>query len=75
MRRAGAWSLPECRFLPSRFAKETAACFIVRDASGQALAYVQCEDRVAFADGLSSAHSIPDADIGSISHMIRTSPG
>ena len=32
------------RFPPPWIAEETDACFIVRDASGQALAYVYCED-------------------------------
>jgi hypothetical protein len=32
--------LPDCRFPPPWSAEETDACFIVRDANGQALAYV-----------------------------------
>jgi hypothetical protein len=32
------------RFPPPWTIEETDACFIVRDASGQALAYVYCED-------------------------------
>jgi hypothetical protein len=32
------------RFLPPWSVEETAPCFIVRDANGQALAYVYCED-------------------------------
>jgi hypothetical protein len=32
------------RFPPPWIAEETDACFIVRDANGQALAYVYCED-------------------------------
>jgi hypothetical protein len=37
-------SLPARRFPPPWTAEETDACFIVRDASGQALAYVYFED-------------------------------
>jgi hypothetical protein len=33
-----------CRFPPPWIAEEADACFIVRDANGQALAYVYCED-------------------------------
>ncbi len=36
--------MPERRFPPPWSADETDACFIVRDANGQALAYVYCED-------------------------------
>jgi hypothetical protein len=32
------------RFPPPWSVEETAACFIVRDANGQALSYVYCED-------------------------------
>jgi hypothetical protein len=32
--------MPQRRFPPPWSAEETAACFIVRDANGQALAYV-----------------------------------
>ncbi len=32
------------RVPPPRSVEETAPCFIVRDANGQALAYVYCED-------------------------------
>ena len=38
---------PKCRTAASRRpgpVEETDACFIVRDANGQALAYVYCED-------------------------------
>ena len=34
----------ERRFPPPWSVEETAACFIVRDNGGQALAYVYCED-------------------------------
>ena len=37
-------SLPERRFPPPWSAEEPEACFIVRDANGQALAYVYFED-------------------------------
>ena len=33
-----------CRFPPPWSVEETAPCFIVRDAKGQALAFVYCED-------------------------------
>ena len=36
--------MPERRFPPPWSAEETDACFIVRDANGQALAYVYFED-------------------------------
>jgi hypothetical protein len=36
--------MPEHRFPPPWSVEETEACFIVRDASGQALAYVYFED-------------------------------
>ena len=36
--------MPERRFPPPWSADETDACFIVRDANGQALAHVYCED-------------------------------
>ena len=42
-----AWSneiLPERRFPPPWTVEETAPCFIVRDANGQTLAFVYCED-------------------------------
>ena len=39
--------LPEAIFPPPWTAEETDACFIVRDASGQALAYVYFEDEPA----------------------------
>jgi hypothetical protein len=39
-RRAGTLSLPERRFPPPWTAEETEACYIVRDANGQALAYM-----------------------------------
>jgi hypothetical protein len=36
--------MPQRRFPPPWSAEETEACFIVRDANGQALAYVYFED-------------------------------
>ena len=36
--------LPEAIFPPPWSVEETNACFIVRDANGQALAYVYCEE-------------------------------
>jgi hypothetical protein len=35
---------PPRRFPPPRSVEETTPCFIVRDANGQALAFVYCED-------------------------------
>ena len=36
--------MPPRRFPPPWTVEETAPCFIVRDANGQALAFVYCED-------------------------------
>jgi hypothetical protein len=36
--------MPSHRFPPPWSVEETDACFTVRDANGQALAYVYCED-------------------------------
>jgi hypothetical protein len=36
--------MPERRFPPPWSVEETAPCFIVRDANGQALAFIYCED-------------------------------
>ena len=41
---AGLSVVPERRFPPPWSADETAACFIVRDANGQALTYVYLEE-------------------------------
>jgi hypothetical protein len=41
----GYMGMPERRFPPPWVAEETEACFIVRDANGQALAYVYFEDQ------------------------------
>jgi hypothetical protein len=41
---AGLSVVPERRFPPPWSVDETDACFIVRDANGQALAYVYFED-------------------------------
>jgi hypothetical protein len=41
---AGLSVVPELRFPPPWSADETDACLIVRDANGQALAYVYFED-------------------------------
>jgi hypothetical protein len=40
----GDLALMSRRFPPPWSVEETGACFIVRDANGQALAYVYCED-------------------------------
>ena len=39
--------MPERRFPPPWTVKESDACFVVRDANGQALAYVYCEEAAA----------------------------
>ena len=39
------WAMPEHRFPPPWSVEETDAKFIVRDANGQTLAYVYCEDQ------------------------------
>jgi hypothetical protein len=41
---AGLSVVPERRFPPPWSAEETDACFVVRDAKGQALAYVYFEE-------------------------------
>jgi hypothetical protein len=38
------WALPARRFPPPWSVEETDACYIVRDANGQALTYVYFED-------------------------------
>jgi len=52
-RRRAGWSVTRClplagmidrRFPPPWSVEEQDACFVVRDANGQALAYVYCED-------------------------------
>jgi hypothetical protein len=43
-RQMSARAPPPCRFPPPWSVEETAPCFIVRDANGQALAFVYCED-------------------------------
>jgi hypothetical protein len=40
-------ALAERRFPPPWSVEESAACFVVRDANGQALAYVYCEEAAA----------------------------
>ena len=39
--------MPERRFPPPWTVEELDACFVVRDANGQALAYVYCEEAAA----------------------------
>ena len=53
---AGLSVVPERRFPPPWSAEETDACFIVRDANGQALAYVYYEQKPGRAGGGSPAH-------------------
>ena len=55
---AGALSLPARRFPPPWSVEETEACFIVRDANGQALAYVRSRARVQRATRTSLPHQI-----------------
>ena len=61
------------RFPPPWTAELTPNCFIVRDANGQALAYVYFEDEPErrseaklLQDGLGSAHSYPFALFGEL---------
>ena len=66
-------AMPDRRFPPPWTAELTPNCFIVRDANGQALAYVYFEDEPErrseaklLQDGLGSAHSYPSALFGEL---------